>query len=184
MKRSRSEWNSLIVLPQSSRYSFTQVWIAEKMMFTPSHPPSLSFIHSFLSVCASLTAYLFISLFIECTHLVDYRCHHSRARFDVQKKNMAKRIDLETLARKIVSYIGGERSMEFRERDERRRYRFQLVHVPSRIQRDSTGKKKKEEGEKEGWEKRKIVIGGSDGSEARGKRMGFNIAGLDGARRR
>lgn len=143
MKRSRSEWNSLIVLPRSSRYSFTQVWIAEKMMFTPSHPTSLSFIHSFLSVCVSLTAYLFISLFIECTHLVDYRCHHSRARFDVQKKNMAKRIDLETLARKIVSYIGGERSMEFRERDERRRYRFQLVHVPSRIQRDSTGKKKK-----------------------------------------
>lgn len=152
-------------------------------MFTPSHPPSLSFIHSFLSLCVSLTAYLFISLFIERTHL-DYRCHHSRARFDVQKKNMAKRIDLETLARKIVSYIGGERSMEFRERDERRRYRFQLVHVPSRIQRDSTGKKKRRRGRKRGGEKRKIVIGGSDGSEARGKRMGFNIAGLDGARRR
>lgn len=74
--------------------------------------------------------------------------------------------------------------MEFRERDERRRYRFQLVHVPSRIQRDSTGKKKKKKGRKRGGEKRKIVIGGSDGSEARGKRMGFNIAGLDGARRR
>lgn len=37
-----------------------------------------------------------------------------------------------------------------------------------------TTRKKKEE---EGREKRKTIIGGSDGSETRGKRMGFNIAG-------
>jgi len=49
---------------------------------------------------------------------------------------------------------------------------FEFVHVPSRIQRDSMGKKKKEK-EREGGGKRKTVIGES---EARGKRMGFNIA--------
>lgn len=52
----------------------------------------------------------------------------------------------------------------------RKRYRVRLVPVSSRIKCDpvqkKTGRRKKE----------KNVIGGSDGSEARGKRMGFNIA--------
>lgn len=157
MKRSRSEWNSLIVLPQSSRYSFTQVWIAEKMMFTPSHPPSLSFIHSFLSLCVYLSLHTFLFLCLSNVRIsltIDVTIREHVSMF--KKKNMAKRIDLETLARKIASYIGGERSMEFRERDGRRRYRFQLVHVPSRIQRDSTGKKKKKKkGRKRGGKKGK-----------------------------
>lgn len=97
----------------------------------------------------------------------------STVRFDVEtrKKNNAGRIDLETLARKIVGSI--EREIRGISRTRRKEAVSSLARYLSHLEFDAIRWKKKKEEEK----KRKIVIGGSDGSEARGKRMGFNIAG-------
>lgn len=88
-----------------------------------------------------------------------FRCKRQK-----NEKNSAERIDLEMLTRKIVGSIEreiGEISRARRKETVSSSARY-LSHLEFNVTR---------------WKKGKIVIGGSDGSEARGKRMGFNIAG-------
>lgn len=132
MKRSHSEWNSLI---SSLKVTILlRIGLDRGKMFTLSLPPSpCRFVaNNDVDLCRS-------DICISSTTSVTIRVRVSK-----YEKNIAKRIDLETLTRKIVDSIGERDPWNF-ERNERRRYRVRFVPVPSRIQRDSTGKKKKEE---------------------------------------
>lgn len=113
------------------------------------------------------------SLLIGCISTTDVTI---RERFEVRKKYCKKNRSRKTLTRKIVDSIGKREVHGISRTKQKGEAEFgsYLSHLEFNAIR---WKRKKKVGEQERGGKRKTVIRGSDGSEARGKRMGFNIAG-------